>query len=112
MYYFTYYMKYSGICCELKVTDQLISYKVSRFFEPLVRLRKFNSRVELPMNIVVGYEVKSYMGFLQGVTLYIKSGRNQDKVRKLHPINITFIPKSLRKRLLANLDQQVKVFRL
>lgn len=105
-------MKYSGICCQLKVTDQLISYRVSRFFEPLARLRKFNDRVELPMNIVVGYEVKSYMGFLEGVTLYIKSGRNQDKVRKLHPINITFIPKPLRKRLLANLDQQVKVFQL
>ncbi|GAB5527188.1 MAG: hypothetical protein Roseis2KO_50600 [Roseivirga sp.] len=105
-------MKYSGICCQLKVTDQLISYRVSRFFEPLARLKKFNQHVELPMNIVVGYEVKSYLGVLEGVTLYIKSGRNQDKVRKLHPMNITFIPKPLRRYLLANLDRQVQGFQL
>lgn len=109
--FFTY-MKYSGICCQLKVTDQLISYRVSRLFEPLARLKRFNQRVELPMNIVVGYEVKPYLRFLEGITLYIKSGRNQDKVRKLHPINITFIPKPLRKFLLANLDRQVQGFRL
>lgn len=105
-------MKYSGICCQLKVTDQLISYRVNKLFRPLAKLRLFNHMVELPLNIVIGYEIKPYLGFLQGITLYIKSGRNQDKVRKLHPINITFVPKQLRKRLLDNLDRQVQGFQL
>ncbi len=105
-------MKYRNFWCQLKVTDQLISYRVNGLFRPLARLKLFNHRVELPMNIVIGYEVKPYLGFLKGVILYIKTGRNQDKVRKLNPINITFLPGEFRKRLIANLDRQVQAFQL
>ncbi|MCE7990351.1 MAG: hypothetical protein HEP71_00165 [Roseivirga sp.] len=105
-------MKYNGFSCQLKVTDQLISYKASRVFELLVWMKRFNQRVELPMNIVIGYECRQYMVFLKGVVLYIKTGKNQDKVRKLSPINITFVPKHFRKRLLTNLDKQVQAFQL
>lgn len=105
-------MKYSGFYCRLKLTDDLLSYRVNKLLVPFVKLRKFNPQVELPLNIIVGYESKRYIGFVKGLVLYIQSSTNKHKIRKLYPINITFLPKALREKLLERLENQAEAVHL
>lgn len=100
-------MRYSGMCCRIKTSSELIFYRSKNLFSLLSKVNRFNDRVELPANVIMGYEIKSFFGVSVGLSLRIQSERDPSRIKKLRPINIAFLPSQIKQHLLNEIDAYV-----
>ena len=85
-------MHYDGIFCRLVFDESVFSYTASKSASAAFFWSKFNNRVEVPVNAIIGMKINSYLPYGKGLTLKIKSGYRYEKVKTLTPMNITAVP--------------------
>lgn len=100
-------MKYESALCSVKADSQFIAYKANRRFKGLLKLLKFNSYIELPMNVISSFEVNTYFFIFKGLSLTIYSGSNGGKIKRLRPINITCLPAGMKRKLVRQMDRHM-----